>query len=102
MSFYTQSENDIQKLQAEHLELMTFFNAMDEEFFSVDMINLKVIQISVGCEKIYGYKQADFMANHLFWFNLIHPEDKHVIKSQDDILQNGEPVNYQYRVIRKD
>jgi PAS domain S-box-containing protein len=102
MSYYTQTENGIQKLQAEHQELMTFFNAMDEVFFSVDMINLKVIQISVGCEKIYGYKQADFMANHLFWFNLIHPEDKHVIKSQDDILQNGLPVDYQYRIIRKD
>ena len=35
----------------ENRELMVFFNAMDEVFFSVDMVTRKVIQISPACEK---------------------------------------------------
>lgn len=85
-----------------HREMMVFFNAMDEVFFSVDMTNLQVIQISKGCERLYGYKAADFLANHMLWFELIHPEDKHVVENEDKILQRGQQVNNQYRIIRKD
>ena len=91
-----------QKLEAENRELMVFFNAMDEVFFSVDMINSRVIQISQACEKLYGYKQADFFADHLFWFRLIHPDDKHIIEHEGGILRRGDQVNNQYRIIRKD
>jgi len=89
-------------MQNAHRELMVFFNAMDEVFFSVDMVNLRVIQVSPACEKFYGYKQADFLADHLFWFSLIHPEDRHMVESEDVILRRGEQLNNQYRIIRKD
>jgi PAS domain S-box-containing protein len=102
MSSNTNTDNGIQKLEVAHQKLMTFFNAMDEVFFSVDMINLKVIQISNGCEKLYGYKASDFLANNRLWFELIHPEDKHIVDGEDEILLRGEQVNKQYRIIRKD
>jgi len=102
MSFHTNTDSGIQKLEVAHQELMTFFNAMDEVFFSVDVINLKVIQISDGCEKLYGYKTADFLANNRLWFELIHPEDKHIVDDEDEILLRGEQVNKQYRIIRRD
>jgi len=91
-----------QKLEDENRELMVFFKAMDEVFFSVDMVNLKVIQISPACEKLYGYKQADFLANEQFWFGLMHPEDRHIIENEDIILRSGGQVTNQYRIIRKD
>jgi PAS domain S-box-containing protein len=102
MPLPTQTENSLQKLEDAHQELMVFFNAMDEVFFSVDTVNLKVIQISNGCEKLYGYKPADFLANNRLWFELIHPEDKHIVDDEDEILKRGEHVNKQYRIIRKD
>ncbi len=102
MSSTTNIDNSIQKLEGAHQELMRFFNAMDEVFFSVDTVNLKVIQISNGCEKLYGYKAVDFLANNRLWFELIHPEDKHIVNDEDEILSRGEQVNKQYRVIRKD
>ena len=83
-------------------ELMVFFNAMDEVLFSVDMINNKVIQVSPACEKLYGYSQADFLADYLFWFELIHPDDRHIIENEDQLLNQGTQVNNQYRIIRKD
>ena len=91
-----------QKLINTNHGLTRFFNLIDEVFFSVDMANLKVILVSDACEKLYGYKAADFMADHLFWFTLIHPDDRHLVENEDKLLQNGHPVNNQYRIIRKD
>src|ERR1700750_1746204 len=85
-----------------HHDLMVFFNAMDEVFFSVDMVNEKVILISAGCERLYGYKPGDFLNNHMIWFDLIHPDDRHIVNGEDILLNRGEQVNNQYRIIRKD
>ena len=95
-------ENRIQNLEDAHHELMTFFNAMDEVFFSVDSVARKVIQISNGCEKLYGHKPSEFLANNRLWFELIHPEDKHIVADEDEILERGGFVNKRYRIIRKD
>ncbi len=83
-------------------DLKVFFNAMDEVLFSVDMVTHKVIQVSPACEKLYGYKQADFLADDQFWFGLIHPDDRHILEPEDAILRRGEIINNQYRIIRKD
>jgi PAS domain S-box-containing protein len=102
MSFSTHTEKGIKKLEDAHQELMAFFNAMDEVFFTVDMVNLKVSQISDGCEKLYGHKAVEFLANNRLWFELIHPDDKHIVADEDEMLQRGKSVNKQYRIIRKD
>jgi PAS domain S-box-containing protein len=102
MSLQIQTESHIKDPEPSHQDLMLFFNAMEEVFFSVDIINLKVIQISNGCEKLYGHKAAEFLANNKLWFELMHPDDRHIVADEDEILQRGENVNKQYRIIRKD
>jgi PAS domain S-box-containing protein len=97
-----QSESEIKNLEASHQDWMLFFNAMDEVFFSVDILHRRVIQISNGCEKLYGHKAAQFLANNRLWFELIHPDDKHIVADEDEILGRGGKVNKQYRIIRKD
>jgi PAS domain S-box-containing protein len=86
----------------EQRDLRVFFDAMDEVFFSIDMVTHKVIQVSPACEKLYGYKQAFFLADDQFWFGLIHPDDRHILEPEDGILKRGEIVNNQFRIIRKD
>ncbi|HEV8082995.1 MAG TPA: PAS domain-containing protein [Chitinophagaceae bacterium] len=83
-------------------ELNILFNSIDEVFFSVNMVTLKTIQISATCEKLYGYKQSEFMSNHLLWTDIIHPDDKHLIENEDKKMLRGEQVNNQYRIIHKD
>ncbi|MEO6454345.1 MAG: PAS domain S-box protein, partial [Ginsengibacter sp.] len=90
------------ELEEVNRELGILFNSIDEVFFSVDMVNCKVIQISNTCEKLYGYKESDFKANYRLWFKIIHPDDLHIIENEDDIMQDGEVVNNQYRIIRTD
>jgi len=102
MSFEAQTDYPNQKPDLSHQDLMLFFNAMDEVFFSVDSVNRRVIQISNGCEKLYGHKPAEFLANNRLWFELIHPDDKHIVADEDEILERGGKVNKQYRIIRKD
>ena len=102
MSVQVETLNNKKKLAASHQDLMLFFNAMDEVFFSVDMINFSVIQISSGCEKLYGHKASEFLQNSRLWFELIHPDDKHLVAGEEEILQRGEKVTRQYRIIRND
>jgi PAS domain S-box-containing protein len=98
----TQTDFSPQKPERSYEDLMLFFNAMDEVFFSVDSINRRVIQISNGCEKLYGHKPAEFLANNRLWFELMLPEDRHIVADEDEILERGGKVNKRYRIVRKD
>jgi len=92
----------MQTQESTHNNLMAFFDAIDEVFFSVDMVNMQVLQISQACEKLYGYKPADFIAGNRLWFDMVHPEDNHIAVNDQKKLAQGEPANSQYRIIRKD
>ncbi|MEO8415907.1 MAG: PAS domain S-box protein, partial [Ginsengibacter sp.] len=83
-------------------ELSTLFNSIDEIFFSVNMVTLTVIQVSDTCEKLYGYTQSEFMANYKLWLDIIHPDDKHLVETEDAEMRRGEKISNQYRIIRKD
>ncbi len=93
---------ETQKLKQVHHELATLFENIDETFFSVDMKACKVLQISKACERIYGYKQEDFLTNPDLWQELIHPDDREIVNSQLEDLYKGKKVLNQYRIIHKD
>jgi PAS domain S-box-containing protein len=82
--------------------LMAFFNALDEIFFSVDMTNMQVLQVSEACQKLFGYNPADFIADSRLWFNIVHPEDNDIVVNEQKRLEQGEQVSSQFRVKRKD
>ncbi|SEO58604.1 PAS domain-containing sensor histidine kinase [Mucilaginibacter sp. OK283] len=92
----------MQTQESNHDNLMAFFDAMDEVFFSVDMVNMQVLQISQACEKLYGYKPADFIAANGLWFNLVHPEDNDIVVNEQKKLEQGEQASSQFRIIHKD
>ncbi len=98
----TERKKAEQELEVATRELGILFNSIDEIFFSVNMTSLKVIQISATCEKLYGYSENEFMADYKLWFDIIHPDDKHVLNNEDELLRQGKYVNNQYRIIRKD
>ena len=102
MPFSFNPEYSLQKPANAHQELMNFFNAMDEVFFSVEQEGRKVIQISNGCEKLYGHKPEEFLANSSLWFELIHPDDKEIVAGENEMLLRGETVSKEYRIVRKD
>jgi PAS domain S-box-containing protein len=90
------------QLHRTNLEWMKFFDTIDEVCFSFDPEERKLIQISTGCEKLYGYPIADLMANNRLWFEMIHPDDKHIALGEREKTERGEQVISRYRIIRKD
>jgi PAS domain S-box-containing protein len=102
MSFHPNPESGDQLSQYPSQEWMKFFNAMDEVFFSFDPEKRELIQISSGCEKLYGYPIADLMANNRLWFEIVHPDDQHIALGEREKTERGEQVISRYRIIRKD
>ncbi|MDB4919280.1 PAS domain S-box protein [Mucilaginibacter sp.] len=100
--------NSIEKfqLQAEteraYNELSLLFNTIDEVFFSRDMVNSKLVQISPACEKILGYYPSELLINPGIWSQMIYFEDRHIWEESYEKLNNGETVICQYRITRKD
>jgi PAS domain S-box-containing protein len=90
------------KQQHFNQDWVKFLDAMDEVFFSFDPVNKRPIQISGGCEKLYGVPVEELLANDRLWFEMIHPDDKHIALEEVNILKQGEQVNNQYRIIRAD
>jgi PAS domain S-box-containing protein len=87
--------------QRANQELYLLFNTIDEVFFSIDIVNSKLIQISPGCQKVYGYMPAEFLNNPDLWNLVIHPEDKHIQLHNFEKLNRGETVVSQYRIIHQ-
>ena len=89
------------KIEKVNRDLNTFFKVIDDVFFSVDITTHKLIQISEGCEKLYGYTIREIMADFGVWDSIYFPEDKDVIDSGNRQLAAGETIVSQYRIIRK-
>ncbi|MDR3681464.1 MAG: PAS domain-containing sensor histidine kinase [Flavipsychrobacter sp.] len=96
------SHENEKRVESTHDNLMTFFNAMDDIFLSIDLIDMRLMQISRSCKEIFGYDPADFLANGQLWYQLIHPEDRHVIANDQAEIRKGKRVDSIYRIIHKD
>ncbi|MBA2612496.1 MAG: PAS domain S-box protein [Bacteroidetes bacterium] len=90
------------ELKKTHNELNTLFENIDDVFFTVDIINNKILQISPSCEKMYGHTIKDFYANPNLWFDVIIEKDKHIIQSNHSVMNAGKRFTQQYRIVRQD
>ncbi len=89
-------------LEAAHSQLKVLFDTLDEEFFSFDVVNNRLLLISPACEKIYGVAAEEFMRNPDVWQNAVHPDDRHLVNFLDPELQKGKSVAVEYRIVRPD
>jgi PAS domain S-box-containing protein len=83
-------------------ELGKIFNTVEEVLFSMDVINCRIIHISVACEKVYGYTSDEIIADKELWMKIIHPDDVHIIQDYFAELRQGKTVVDRYRIIHKD
>jgi PAS domain S-box-containing protein len=89
------------KLDSVNRELNLLFDTIDEVFFSRDVVNSKLIQISPACEKVYGYTPAEFFTNPDLWSELIYPDDRHIQQENYKRFSKGEIIISRYRIIHK-
>ncbi|SNR35079.1 PAS domain S-box protein [Lutibacter flavus] len=82
--------------------LKSIYNNLDVAIFSMDTLNNKMLQASVGHEAVFGYPPQDFMNNAQFWYELILPEDRPIVDSGYPIILAGKSLQHQVRIKRKD
>lgn len=91
-----------QRLIKANEELRLLFENMQESFFTVDMRNYKLTQISPSCKEIYGYTEEEFFQNSNLWIDVILEEDKQVIWANEAKMQRGESIINVYRIHHKE
>lgn len=84
-----------------NIELRTLFNTMQEVFFSVNMEQGKVLQMSPACLRLYGYEAEEFLQDSHLWFTLIPEEDQELITENNLRLSRGETSHIEHRIRHK-
>ncbi|RFP63201.1 MAG: PAS domain S-box protein [Limnothrix sp. CACIAM 69d] len=53
---------------------------------------------SAGCEDLFGYHPAEFLANHQLWLSIVHPEDlQRIVLPHFDSILAEETFQFSYR-----
>jgi PAS domain S-box-containing protein len=89
-------------LKQANIELENLHNNLDEAIFAVDIINNKMLQVSIANETVFGYSQAAFFNNTQLWYEIIVPEDKPIVDAGYPILWAGQILRHEYRIVRSD
>jgi len=83
----------------DNTNLQLLLDKIQENFFIADWVAKKVTYISPACLNIYGYPPENFFADHNFWFNVIHPDDKERVAKTHEQFKFGKKVEREYRII---
>jgi len=97
----TDSKEAEGKLKIAHDQMESFFQNIDDVFFSFDTEAKQLLQISEACEKIYGYSKDNFKASFKLIEDVIVEEDKIDFQEKKLELQIGNPVVIEYRINTK-
>jgi PAS domain S-box-containing protein len=90
-----------EKLRMATAQLQHIFNTLDYSFWAADMVNNKMVYVSPGTERVYGYSEQEFMNNENLWIEVIIEEDKHIAFATFQEINKGNPVTVEYRVKQK-
>ncbi|MBK5286659.1 MAG: PAS domain-containing sensor histidine kinase, partial [Bacteroidia bacterium] len=95
-------EERYRQLEESNNQLKTLFENVQEAFFSVDMVNNCLLQLSPANKKIYDRNDKEFFDNINLWSDVIHPEDKYLVPGIFQNIAAGVPFSTEYRIIKRD
>ena len=82
--------------------LRNLFENLDDVFISIHMIHRGLSQISPACERIFGWRAADFIQNPDLFMECVHEEDRRVAADAIARLRAGKPVRNECRIVARD
>ena len=97
----TEQINTTEELSQVNTRLDYIFNSLDEVFFTLDVKNQKIVEISQACEKIFGYTQQDFFDDYNLPFKITHPDDLSKLEKDREKMHLGESIINDFRIIDK-
>lgn len=83
-------------------QLRILIETMEEVFFSVDRVTNRILLMSPGSKRLFGYETEDFLNNPDLWFNLVQQEDRNIIIESEGALHRGDRVTNEYRIKHAD
>lgn len=83
------------RLLAENIPGTVYLSKNDNEWTK--------LYINEEVKNLTGFTKEEFLEKKVSYIDLIHPEDKdRIIKQQKNILQKGQKIHQEYRIIKKD
>jgi PAS domain S-box-containing protein len=93
--------SDISERKKAHLELKTLFKNIGEVYFSVDVENKRLLQISDASKEVFGYAPEEFYANNELLSKMTFAEDSAIVRNNYRVILNGQSHTEQYRIYHK-
>lgn len=93
------AEELLQKSE-ERFRLIT--GTIDEVFWIADIEIARMLYISPGYERIWGYSRLSLYKDPNSFIDAVHPEDRDRMLFNLKLQKNGQPYDHEYRIIRPD
>jgi two-component system cell cycle sensor histidine kinase/response regulator CckA len=77
-------------------------NTIDEIFYIFDAEKGVATYLSPAFERIWGYGRENALNSKEPFLDPVHPEDREIVMDWGPRLSGGEPVTFEYRIIRPD
>lgn len=75
---------------------------IDEIFWISDLENKNFVYLSRAFERIWGYPREYFYDGRRKILETVHPEDREKFLATFAIMDSGQPLNHEHRIIRSD
>jgi two-component system, cell cycle sensor histidine kinase and response regulator CckA len=77
-------------------------NTIDEIFYIYDAEKGIATYLSPAFERIWGYSSEQVLNQEAPFINPVHPEDREKVMNWGPMTVTGQPVSYEYRIVRSD
>jgi two-component system, cell cycle sensor histidine kinase and response regulator CckA len=81
--------------------LRNLFENLDDIFISINILDPGLSQISPACERIFGWRAADFIQNPDLFMECIHAEDRRTVVNALADLMAGKVVRNECRIVTR-
>ncbi|MGM0634917.1 MAG: PAS domain-containing protein [Bacteroidota bacterium] len=90
-----------QQLQLENSknQLESIFNEIESVIFSLAYPSQNLLFITPSVDKVYEYKQEEWVENRRLWKECIYPEDRSIIQKMKKLLKQKGSYELEYRIL---
>jgi PAS domain S-box-containing protein len=94
--------HEIEESRKTSSELEHLFRNIHEVFYSMDMRNFKILQMSDSCVRIYGFTSEELKRDPNLWMGAILEEDQQLIRELYAPMYAGKDLHHTHRIRHRD